>query len=74
MALMGQSNVESTARPGKRNLPQTVWMNFLSFEFSSCAFDFSDAYCFLAPYTILADGYCLLFGRSCWNCLRALAT
>jgi hypothetical protein len=50
MALMGHNSVESTAPPRKRNLPQTFWMNFLSFLLSGVAVDSCVAYCCLAPY------------------------
>jgi hypothetical protein len=61
IALMGQNNVESTARPRKRILPQTFCMNFFSVLSNNGAFKDSVAYCFLARYIIRADGN----GASC---------
>ena len=77
MALMGQSRVGSTAQQGKRNSPQTCWMNFSPFLSSGGDVKASLAYCFLAPYImgLVRNGECWgAVGHVCWKSLRALAT
>ena len=77
MALMGQSRVGLTARPRKRNCPQTCWMKFLPFLSSGGDFEASVVYCFLAPYImgLGGNGECWgSVGRVCWKSLRALVT